>query len=30
MMDLCEILINIHFQFKGEKWEISHEEVWRL
>lgn len=30
MMDLCEILINIHFQLKGEKWEISHEEVWRL
>lgn len=30
MMDLCEILINIHFQFKGDKWEISHEEVWRL
>lgn len=30
MIDLCEILINTHFQFKGEKWEISHEVAWRL
>lgn len=30
MIDSCEILINTHFQFKGEKWEFSHEVAWRL